>query len=27
MDKEKEANKGVMVPADLIPRKQKWQPK
>jgi hypothetical protein len=26
-DKEKEANKGVVVPADLIPRKQKWQPK
>jgi len=26
-DKEKEANKGVVVPANLIPRKQKWQPK
>jgi len=27
VDKEKEANKGVIVPANLIPRKQKWQPK
>ena len=26
-DKEKEANKGVIVPANLIPRRQKWQPK
>ena len=26
-DKEKEANKAVVVPANLIPRKQKWQPK
>jgi len=26
-DKEKEANRGVVVPANLIPRKQKWQPK
>jgi len=26
-DAEKEANRGVIVPASLIPRKQKWQPK
>jgi hypothetical protein len=26
-DKEKEANKAVIVPGNLIPRKQKWQPK
>jgi len=26
-DKEKEANRAVIVPAKLIPRKQKWQPK
>jgi len=26
-DKEKKANKDVIVPANLIPRKQKWQPK
>ncbi len=26
-DKEREANRGVIVPAKLIPRKQKWQPK
>jgi hypothetical protein len=25
-DTEKQANKGVIVPADLVPRKQKWQP-
>jgi hypothetical protein len=26
-DKEKNANQDVIVPANLIPRKQKWQPK
>jgi hypothetical protein len=26
-DAEKQANKGVIVPADLVPRAQKWQPK